>query len=169
MFGLFKPKMAPEGPVEIEMDMEIERSAEDIYAMVDFGDPRHHKAAVGTITRTGDKTFQLVVDMLPDIVFPIVELEAVPHSSYIIESVLPDDLDGRLHKTVESIAIEPLEPDRCKVTASTLAYFHPMKLKHFDMEVAMITMACNNSLVKLKIHAEEGVDTIRDIETQQMA
>lgn len=169
MFGMFKPKMAPEGPVEIEMDCEIERPASEVYAMIDFGDPRHHKAQVGTITRTGEQTFDMVLDMLPDLTFPIVELEAIPTRSYIFESVLPEEVGGRLQKTVEGCEIEPLGPDRCKVIAKTLAYFHPMKLKHYDMEVAMIAMACNNSLVKLKIHAEEGVETIREIEAQQVA
>ena len=168
MFGLFKPKMAPEGPVEIEMDIEIERSAEDVYALVDFGDPRNHKAAVGTITRTGPQGFDMVLDMLPDLTFPIVELEAVPHRTYTIESVLPEGL-GRLLKTVERCDIEPLGPDRCKVSTNTLATFAPMKLRDFQGEVAMIAMACNNSLAKLKIHAEEGVETIRDIEARQVA
>ncbi len=168
MFGLFKPKMAPEGPVEIEMDAEIERSAEDVYAMVNFADPRHHKAEVGTITRTGDNSYAMVLDMLPDLTFPITELEAVPGRSYIFESVLPADLGARLEKTVEGCEIEPLGPDRCKVTAKTLAWFHPMKLKHFEHEVSMIAVACNNSINKLKIHAEQGVDAIREIESQQM-
>ena len=168
MFGLFKPKMAPEGPVEIEMDTEIERSAEDVYAMIDFADPRHHKAEVGTITRTGDTTYTLVVDMLPDLTFPITELEAVPGKSYIFESVLPAELGARLEKTVEGCEIEPLGPDRCKVTAKTLAWFHPMKLKHYDQEIATIALACNNAINKLKIHAEQGVDAIREIEAHQM-
>ncbi len=168
MFGLFESKMAPEEPVEIEMDVEIERSAEDVYAMVDFADPRHHKAEVGSITRTGDTTYDLVLDMMPDLTFPITELEAVPGRSYIIESVLPAELGARLFKTVEGCEIESHGPDRCKVTAKTLAYFHPMKLKHYEREVTMIAMACNNSINKLKIHAEQGVEAIRAIEAQQM-
>lgn len=168
MFGWFKPRMAPEGPVEIELDAEIERSAEDVYAMIDFGDPRNHKAAVGTITRTGPASFAMVLDMLPDLTFPIVESEAEPGRVYTIESVLPEGL-GRLQKTVERCEIEPLGPGRCKVTAKTLATFAPMKLKHYQGEVAMIAMACNNSLAKLKIHAEQGVDVIREIEARQVA
>lgn len=168
MFGLFKPTMAPEGPVEIELSMEIERSAESVYAMIDFGDPRNYKAEVGTITRTGPKSFDMVLDMLPDLTFPIVELEAVPHRVYEIESVLPEGL-GRLHKTVERAEIEPLGPDRCKLTAITFAHFHPMKLRYFQGEVAMIATACNNSLAKLKIHAEQGVEVIREIEARQVA
>jgi len=169
MFGWFKPKMAPEGPVEIEMDAEIERPASEVYALIDFGNPRHHKAQVGTITRTGDASYEMVLDMLPDLTFPITELEAIPGKSYIFESVLPEGAGGRLKKTVEGCEIEPLGPDRCKVVAKTLAYFHPMKLKHYDHELAMIAMACNNSLTKLKIHAEEGVERIREIEARQVA
>lgn len=161
--------MAPQGPVEIEMDVEIERSARDVYAMVDFADPRHHKAEVGTITPTGDMAYDMRLDMLPDLTFPVVVLEAVPGKSYIFESILPAALNARLERTVEGCEIEALGPARCKVTAKTLAYFHPMKLKHYDTEVAMITRACHNSLMKLKIHAEQGVEAIREIEAQQVA
>lgn len=101
MFGLFKPRMAPEGPVEIEMDCAIARAASDVYPMVDFADPNHHKRAVGTITRTGDTTFELVVDMAPGLVFPITELEAAPPRVNTIESVLPPELGAPLIKTVE--------------------------------------------------------------------
>lgn len=168
MFNLFQPRMAPEGPVEVELETEIARSAEDVYAMIDFGDPRHHKAAVGKITRTGPKSFDMVLDMLPGLTFPIAELEASPPHCYAIESWLPEGL-GRLIKTVERHQIAPLGPDRCKVTANTLATFAPMKLKHFEGEVATIAMACNNALAKLKIHAEHGVETIREIEAEQVA
>jgi hypothetical protein len=169
MFGWFKPRMAPEGPVEIEMDAEIERPADEVYALVDFGDPRNYKAEVGTITRTGAKSFDMVLDMLPDLTFPITEIEAEPGRSYTIESVLPEEVGGKLCKTVERCEIEPLGENSCKVTTTTLATFHPMKLRHFDGEVAMLAMACNNSLMKLKIHAEQGVETIREIEVCQIA
>lgn len=169
MFGLFKPKMAPEGPVEIEMGVEIERSAADVFAMVDFGDPRHYKNEVGTITRTGESTFDMALDMLPGMSFPITELEAVDGHTYIFQSVIPAEVGGRLHKTVESYEIEPMGDDRCNVTARTLAYFKPMKLKHYEDEVATMAIACNNALLKLKIHAEQGVEMIREIEMQQVA
>ena len=169
MFGLFKPKMAPEDPVEIEMDAEIERSAEDVYALLNFADPRHQKAEVGIISRTGDATYEMVLDMLPDLVFTVRELEAVPNRSYSFESPLPAELGARLMKSVECYRIEPLGPDRCKVTATTFAHFHPMKLKHYQREIAMVAVACNNSIEKLKIHAEQGVEAIREIEAQQMA
>ncbi|WP_338241795.1 hypothetical protein [Aurantiacibacter hainanensis] len=169
MLDWFKPKMAPEGPVEVELDTVIARSAAEIYPLVDFGDPRHHKAAVGTITRTGPKRFDLLLDMMPDVTFPIVELKADPGRSYTIESVLPKELGVRLERTVEAIVIEPLGAGSCKVTARTTAYFHPMKMKHFEYEVAVIAMACKNSLSKLKIHAEQGVHAIREIEAWQAA
>lgn len=168
MFGFLKSKMAPKEPVEIEMEIEIDRPAEEVYALVDFNDPRNQKAAVGKITRTGEKTFDMVLDMLPDLTFPIVELEAVPGRSYTIDSVLPEELGARLLKTVERTDIEPLDANRCRVTMTTLATFKPMKMKHYDYEVAMITMACNNSLAKLKIFAEQGVEAIRNIEARQI-
>lgn len=169
MFGWFKPRMAPEGPVEIRAEVEIERPAEEFYAMIDFGDPQHYKNDVGTVTRTGEKSFVMTLDMLPDLTFPITELHADPGRSYMFESVLPAELDARLHKTVEQLDIEPLGENRCKAITTTLAHFHPMKMKHYDVEVAMIATSCNNSLAKLKIHAEQGVETIREIEAQQAA
>ena len=169
MLEWFKPRMAPEGPVELELDTVIEKPADEIYPLIDFGDPRHHKNAVGTITRTGPKSFDMVLDMLPDLTFPVVELKADPGHGYTVECVLPAELDARLHKTVEAITIEPLGANSCKVIARTIAHFHPMKMKHYEHEVSMIAAACNNSLMKLKIHAEQGVDAIREIEAQQVA
>ena len=169
MFGLFKPKMAPNGPVEVDMDIEIERPAAEVYAMVDFGDPRNHKAAVGTITRTGSNTFDMELDMLPDLTFPITEIEAEPGRIYTIESVLPEALGARLYKTVERTEIEPLGDDRCKVSSKVTATFHPMKLEEYDHEVAVIAAGCHNALAKLKVHAEQGVEVIREIEIVQSA
>ncbi len=169
MFGLFESPMAPEEPVEIEMDLEVERSAQDVHAMVDFGDPRNHKMAVGTVARTGSNTFDLVLDMLPDLTFPITELSQEPGRSYDIESVLPEELGARLYKTVERTEIEPLGKNRCKVTCRTAAHFHPMKMKHYQDEVAMIAAGCYNSLAKLKVHAEQGVEVVRQIEAAQNA
>ncbi|MWV26585.1 hypothetical protein [Aurantiacibacter rhizosphaerae] len=161
--------MAPDGPVEITKEVEIERPAAEVYPMVDFDDPRNHKAAVGTVTRTGSDTFDMALDMLPGLIFPITEMEAVPGRSYTIESILPEELGARLHKTVERTDIEPLGDDRCKVTLVVTACFHPMKMKHYDHEIAMITAGCHNSLAKLKVHAEQGVDVIREIEAAQAA
>ena len=169
MFGLFKPRMAPEGPVEIEMDCAIARAASDVYPMVDFADPNHHKRAVGTITRTGDTTFELVVDMAPGLVFPITELEAAPPRVNTIESVLPPELGAPLIKTVERTKIEPLDEGSCTVTVKTTAYFRPMTMKQYEEELRRIAIACNNSLMKLKVHAEQGVDAVRAIEARQNA
>ena len=169
MLEWFKPKMAPEGPVEVELDTVIARPAAEIYPLVDFADPRNHKAAVGSITRTGPKSFDLQLDMLPGFTFPVAQLKADPGRSYTVECMLPRELGARLERTVETIVIEPIDARSCKVTARTTGYFHPMKMKHFEYEVAMIATACKNSLAKLKIHAEEGVEAIRDIEAQQVA
>ena len=35
MFGLFKPKRAPEGPVCIELDVEIAKPAGEVYPLID--------------------------------------------------------------------------------------------------------------------------------------
>ena len=166
MLDIFKAKMAPEGPVEVETAIEIERPAHEVYAMIDFNDPRNYKAAVGTITKRGPKQFDMVLDLLPGMTFPITELEAEKDRLYTIESPLPKNV-GRLEKTVERAEIEPLGENRCKVAVKTIATFAPMKLKYYADEVAMITMACQNSLTKLKVHAEQGVDAIREIEEMQ--
>jgi len=38
MFGLFKPKLAPAGPVEFTFDVEIEKPADEVYALMTFQD-----------------------------------------------------------------------------------------------------------------------------------
>ncbi|MFB0612159.1 hypothetical protein [Aurantiacibacter poecillastricola] len=169
MFGWFKRRKAPEGPIEVELDLEIERPACEVYPLVDFADPRHHKAEVGTITRTAERSFDLVVDMLPDLTFPVEELAASPDRVYSYKSILPVELGTPLLYTIETYWLEPAGENRCKVTFSLVGHFRPMTMKEYRLEVARIAAASNNTLAKLKIYAEQGVEAIRAIEAQQAA
>lgn len=55
------------------------------------------------------------------------------------------------------------------MTVKTTAYFRPMSVKQYEAELRRIAIACNNSLMKLKVHAEQGVDAVREIEARQNA
>lgn len=48
MFGLFKRREEPAGPFEFSHSIEIERPAAEVYALIDWGDARNAKRALGT-------------------------------------------------------------------------------------------------------------------------
>ena len=47
MFGWFKKKPVPSGPITFDFDVLIERPPADVYALVDWGDPLNAKRQLG--------------------------------------------------------------------------------------------------------------------------
>ena len=169
MFNLFKPKPAPDGPVVFEFDIEIERPAGDVYAMLDFADARCWKKETGRVERTGETTFDMVLDFLPDITFHLDVHKQEPGTLYAFDTS-SDEKIGRLVSSSESYEIEALADDRCRVTLVCVAQFDPgMTKRDWEQEVQMMAGGVNIALGKLKVHAEEGVEAIREIEAMQMA
>ncbi len=70
MFDWFKPKKAPEGPVTFDFETEIEAPASEIYALVDFADPRNAKRQMGHSVKRGEVapgTFILIMKQMPEV------------------------------------------------------------------------------------------------------
>ena len=168
MFGLFKKKPAPEGPVEIVISTKVEAPAQDFYALIDFADPRNAKRELGhEVRETGDGGFVLVMNFLPDCEFPIEVTAEDPPRHYAYRSVLPPGL-GKLQRTHERYDIEPVDDRTCEVTMRIEAEFQPgMTLSEFDREMTMVTLGSQNALAKLKVHAEGGIESVREFEVAQ--
>ncbi|MDE1467387.1 hypothetical protein [Aurantiacibacter sp. D1-12] len=168
MFGLFKPKPAPEGPVAFQYAADFACSAEELYRIIDYGDDICWKRDVGSVEATGASSFRMVLDMLPEHAFLLDISEAKPGKSYAYDCKA-DPQVGRLIGTTESYDIDPIDDSNCRVTLSVAADFEAgMTRAEWQQEVEMMALGVNNSLAKLKIHAEMGVDTIREIEAEQI-
>ena len=169
MFGLFKKQMAPEGPVQFEAAVEVERPAADVYALIDWADPRNAKRQLGhdIIPLDGDpKRFRLVMSEMPGHRFDMTVLKEVPGQAYTFETDIQPRV-GRLESDEERYSLEPLGDDRCKLNLTCVVNFQRgLTMKQFERELAMMSLACQRAVIKLKLHAEEGLEALQALEAQ---
>jgi len=167
MFGFLKPKPAPEGPVQFGLEIEIEKPAEEVYPLIDWADPRNAKRQLGhRVDAVRDKPgrFEMYLDGLDGHVFEMMVTDEVPGREYGFHCVIRPTL-GRLKTSHELYSLEPTGENSCRLQIITIAEFvEGMRMKHFEEEVAMMSIATHNALAKFKIHAEEGVEGVRAVE-----
>lgn len=169
MLNWFRPKMAPEGPVTLEYEIEIDAPAHEIYPLIDFADPRNAKRQLGETVREvagREGAFELVLASYPDLgdlTFDITVTEALPNKVYAFHGKLPEG-PGALVSTQERYEIEPAEGGGSLLRLIVDANFRfPMKLKVYKREVAQMMLALHNACAKLKLHAEQGVDAVHAV------
>lgn len=169
MFGILKRKEEPFGPCEFEHSIEIERPAAEVYAMVDWADPRNAKRALGNkVEQLAADRFRLHLDLVPDHRFEMIVSEAVPGERYAFENEITPSV-GRLVSSHEAYTFEPLSENSCRVALSISAWFDGgMSAEETAMEIMMMGTSGQNALAKLKIQAEQGVEAVHAIEAQQM-
>lgn len=166
MFGLFRPKLAPEGPVDFKVDIEIARPASDVYPLIDWADPHNAKRQLGnTIAPVdGESRFEMILNGLPDHRFEIVVTEAEPHRVYEFASRIVPRI-GRLVASKERYTFEPLGSDRCRLTLVTSAEFgEGLRVREFQQELCAMSAAVHSALEKLRIHAEHGLRAGKAVE-----
>ncbi len=168
MFGWFRKKKVPKGPVEFDAEIEVAASTEKFFALLDFADPRNAKRELGhSIIEQGGNAYDLVMAFMPDAVFPITDIKRVPHSHYSYRCDIPEGF-GALLFTRESYDIEPIDSDRCKVSMQVVGEFaSELSMEEFAHEVAMLSLGCENALTKLQAHAEGGLEAVRAFEELQ--
>lgn len=169
MFGLKrrKPELAPDEPIRMEAKIEISRSAEDIYALLDFADPRNQMVARGNIVKplgSDPNSFRMWYDLAPDLNFLFTVTDAEPARRYAYSAVIVPSL-GRRAGSHEDYAIERLAEDRCEVTfVNTVHHQSGLTLDELAEEIGMSSVAAANGLAKLKLLAEEGVEAVEAFE-----
>ena len=167
MFEFLKPKRAPEGPVQFEVAIEVDKPASDVYRLIDWSDARNAKRELGHRIEPMDgepDRFRLILTEMPEHRFDMTILEAVPDRAYAFSTDIQPRV-GRLESDEEHYSIEPLGDDRCKLKLVTVAEFQSgLKMNQFEHELAMMTMACQRALIKLKLHAEQGVEAVKALE-----
>ena len=169
MFDFFKRKPAPDGPIQFEVAVEVERPAADVYALIDWADPRNAKRQLGhSITPLdGDsKRFRLIMSEMPEHRFDMTVLKEVPGQAYYFETDIQPRV-GRLETDEEQYSLDPLGDDRCKLNLTCIVTFRSgLSMKQLEQELRMMTLACQRGVIKLKLHAEEGVAAVRALEAK---
>ena len=168
MFGLFKKKMAPKEPVELAVVVPIDAAPERFFELVDFSDPANAKRELGhEVRQTGDGNFVLVMSFMPDLEFPIVVEKCERPVLYAYSTQMPEGV-GNLVRSEESYQIEKSEEGGCIVVLTMKAELQPgLTMKEYNREIDMLTLSLQNSMAKMKLHAEGGIEDVREFERQQ--
>lgn len=167
MFGLFKPKLAPDGPVEIGADVEIDKSADEVFALIDWADPRNAKRATGNDVRQVEgkpDQFEMVMPFMDDLVFKFLVTENEPGRKYAFGCIIDPPM-GNLETSHETYEFEPLGEDKCHVSLVTeVKFVDGLREKEFTCEVAAMAASVQSALQKLKLQAEHGAEVAKAIE-----
>ncbi|MBD3729585.1 MAG: SRPBCC family protein [Sphingomonadales bacterium] len=170
MFGLFKPKMAPDGPVEFRLPLEVDAPVERLYALIDWDSPNNAKRELGhhvepLAGRPGE--YLLLFNGLDDLRFEFGVTEAKPCEAYEFNCEIIPPVGLREH-SIERYEFEALGPDRCRVTLLTTVKFKDgLRMKDFTAELHRMAQASADAMVKFKLHAEQGAQAVRTIEQRQ--
>lgn len=170
MFGLFKPKLAPDGPVTFSLPVEIEAPVATVYALVDWDSPDNAKRQLGhhveaIAGRPGE--YLLVMSQMDDLRFEFGVTEAVPNESYAYTcEILPRV--GRLVHSTERYDFSALGENRCLVTLTTTVQFEDgLRMKDYTHELHVMAQATAQAMAKFKVHAEQGAQAVKDFEACQ--
>ena len=167
MFELFKPKLASTGPYVFQAETDIAASAEDVFALVDFADPRNAErvrgATIETVAGTGD-CFIMRMPAMPDFRFHIEVLEAEAPNHYAF-AIVCDPPVGRMARSTEAYTIWNVPGGGCRLRLeNTVTFQDGLRLKHVQEEIGCMTIASHNSVAKLKLQAEQGVSAVHAVE-----
>lgn len=171
MFGLAKKKKPaePMGPFEFSHSIQIERPAADVYALVDWADPRNSKRALGNkVEQVAPDRFRMHLDLVPDHRFEMIVTEAVPGKRYAFENEITPSA-GQLVSSHETYSVEPLGENSCHLGLTVAVWFNGgLSAEEMAAEVMIMGMSGQNALAKLKVMAEEGAEAVHRIEAAQM-
>jgi len=169
MFGLFKSRPAPAGPAQFDGTIDVACSADAMFGLLDIADARYWKRDVGTVENVATGRFRLRLDVAPDHVFTLVVTEAEPGRLYAYDAQATPRA-GRMVQANERYEITPTGSESCRVhLVNSVQFESGMAMREWKQECEMMTLSVNNALAKLKIHAEMGVQAIREIEEIQRA
>jgi hypothetical protein len=169
MFGFLRPKLVADGPIEIRCDTVVQRTAEDVYRLVDWADPGNGKRQLGSeIVRLDESPgrFRISLDELHGHFVEVSVTEEIPHASYAFACEIVPRI-GRMVRAHEHYGFERLTVSTCRLSVVvTATVAGPLRLKEHEHEVMTMTLASRNALAKLKLHAEDGVEAARAVQGQ---
>lgn len=158
------------GPIEFDFTVEIERSASQVFPLIDVTDPRFAQVALGnSVEKSAEDVFELEVVGLEDHVFRLHVTDCIQNERHTSKVTIEPRV-GNLVEAVEGYELNATGDDRCTLTLVTKATFSDgLSAEEIAQEVAMMSMAVEDDLTKLKIHAEEGVEAVRAYDEEQQA
>ena len=169
MFGMFKKKPVPSGPITFDFDILIERTPADVYALVDWADPRNAKRQLGHSVEGQSPHIHLRMTLMPDLDFKLEVIEEKANEIYAYACDIQPRV-GRLVTNVERFIFEPVNGGHCRVRLINEATFiDNMTRREFEQEMMMMSTATNDGLIKLKVMAEAGLDAARAVENATFA
>jgi hypothetical protein len=172
MLPFFRKKGVSSGPHEFGAEIEIERPASEVYALLDLADARHAKRQLGErVEEIAGKPgrFDLAMADLPGAVFALTVTPERRDLEYGF-SCESTPTFGRVARSHEHYALENLGQEGCRlVLTNTVEFIGPLSEDEYAMEAMMLSFACFNALAKIKVHAEEGVEAVRAMTAAQMA
>lgn len=168
MFEFSKKKPLIEGPIEFEAEVEIGRPALEVFPLIDVSSSGFAQIALGnTVRKVSDDTFELALAEMDELTFRMQVIERVEGQKHTAKVVI-EPLFGNLVSAVEAYEIHSIDAESCAVKLVTKATFAD-QLSDEDMagEIAMMSMAVEDDLAKLKIHAEHGVEAVHAYNEEQ--
>ena len=169
MFGWFKKKPVPSGPITFDFDVLIERPPADVYALVDWGDPLNAKRQLGHTIEGQSPRYRLGMEVLADHEITLHVVEEKPGEVYAFACDIQPRV-GRLETSIERYTFEATEDGHCLLRLINEAtFFDGMTRRQFDHEMMMMSVATNSALIKLKVLAELGLEAAKSVENATFA
>ena len=169
MFGMFKKKPVPGGPITFDFDVMVESPPADVYALVDWANPRNAKRQLGHSVTGQSPHFELGMKALANhqitnhqITFEV--LEETPDQVYAFTCDIQPRV-GRLVASTERYTFEDAGDGKCMLRLFNEATFiEGMSHREFEQEMIKMSVATNDAIMKLKVLAELGLEAAKSVE-----
>lgn len=170
MLPFSNKKSVPAGPHAFHAETEIERSANEVYPLLDFADPRNAKRQLGDTVRPASGkpgSFELEMGILPDAIFRLKVTRELPNREYGFDCA-SEPLFGRVVRSNEHYSLEDLGEGRCRLSLTNTVHFDGrLHEQEFAMEAMMLDFSGRSALAKFKLHAEQGAEAVKEYERAQ--
>ena len=164
MFGMFRKKPVPSGPITFDFDVLIERAPAEVYALVDWANPLNAKRQLGHSIEGQSPHFHLRMSSMTDLDFALHVIEENAGAVYAYACDIQPRV-GRLVTSLERFIFEPVDGGHCQVRLINEATFiDGMSRREFEQEMMMMSVATNDAIMKLKVLAELGLEAAKSVE-----
>jgi hypothetical protein len=164
MFDMFKKKPVPSGPITFDFDLLVERPPADVYALVDWADPRNAKRQLGHSVTGQSPHFELGMKALANRQIKLQVIEETPGEAYAFTCDIQPRV-GRLVASTERYTFEDAGDRKCLLRLVNEATFiEGMSHREFEQEMMMMSVATNDAIMKLKVLAELGLEAAKSVE-----
>jgi hypothetical protein len=172
MFGLFKKKPVPKGPVTLTAGIDVRASAAEIYALLDFSNTRNAKRQLGDLVEPIEgrpDRYMLVESAMPHVDFVINVTDEVPGEIYGYTTIAMPRF-GNIVSMHDLYEIESEGPKHCAVELTqSITLIDGLDRKQFMDEMMIMTKVNYDMLDRLKSYAENGVRRIDTLGQHQFA